>query len=81
MVDVGEIEHLDNLILSHPVGSEDKDLDKIETHGEKITQVGEREGSEIEKGDTIEAGSTDEKNIGDAAKDAEEDEDGADEYI
>ena len=81
MVDVGEVEHLENLILPHPVWSEDKDLNQIEADREKITQVGEREGSEIEKGDTIESGSTDEENIGEASKDAEEDEDGADDSV
>ena len=81
MVDVGEVEHLENLILPHPVWSEDKDLNQIEADREKITQVGEREGSEIEKGDAIEARSTDEENIGDAAKDAEEDGDGANDSI
>ena len=81
MVDVGEVEHLENLVLSHSKGSEDKDLDKIETDREKITEVRERESSEIEKGDAVEAGSTDEENVGDAAKDAEDDEDWADDSI
>ena len=81
VIDVGEVEHLDNLVLPHPKGSEDKDLDKIETDREKITQVREREGSEIEKGDIVEARSTDEENIGEASKDAEEDEDGADDPV
>ena len=81
MVDVGEVEHLDNLVLSHSVRSEYKDLDKVETDREKIAEVREREGSEIEEGDAIEAGSTEEKNIDNAAKDAEEDENGTDDSI
>ena len=81
MVDVGEVEHLHNLVLSHSIRSKYKDLDKVETDGEKIAQVREREGSEIEEGDAIEARSTEEENINDAAKDAEEDENGADDSI
>ena len=81
MVDVGEIEHLDNLILSHAKGSEDQDLHEIETYREKITQVRQRESSEIEKGNTIEARSTNEEHVGNAAKYAKNDEDGADDSI
>ena len=43
MVDVGEVEHLENFVLSHPIGSENKDLHKIETDREQIAEVRERE--------------------------------------
>ena len=78
---MGEVEHLENLVLSHSIGSENKDLHKIETDREEIAEVRERESSEIEKGDVVEAGSADEENVGHAAKDAEDDEDWTDDSI
>ena len=81
VVDVGEVEHLVHLVLAKTVRVEDQDFNQVETHGEKITEIGQRESSKIEEGDTFEAASTDEENIGDAAKDAEEDEDGANDSI
>ena len=81
MVDVGEVEHLVHLVLAKTVRVEDQDFNQVETHGEKITEIGQRESSKIEEGDTFEAASTDEENIGDAAEDAKKDENWADHSV
>ena len=81
VVDVGEVEHLVHLVLAETVRVEDQDFNQVETHGEKITEIGQRESSKIEEGDTFEAASTDEENIGDAAEDAKKDENWADHSV
>ena len=83
VVHVGEVEHGEELLLL--VGAlgdvQEEDLHDVAGDGEQVEEVGDGEGPEVVEGDSLEATAAHEEDVGDAADDSENDEDGADEDV